>query len=90
MVSFIILFTSLGGSIGSMSTAYIFQKNLGNYYLLFATIPLILILIFSIFFQLKKKLQIISNKKLMKLDDSKNKMTLQELIDTIILSIIYL
>lgn len=56
MVSFIILFTSLGGSIGSMSTAYIFQKNLGNYYLLFATIPLILILIFSIFFSIKEKI----------------------------------
>ena len=39
MVSFIILFTSLGGSIGSISTAYIFQKNLANYYLLFASIP---------------------------------------------------
>ena len=56
IVSFIILFTSLGGSIGSMSTAYIFQKNLGNYYLLFATIPLILILIFSIFFSIKEKI----------------------------------
>ena len=55
IVSIIILFTSLGGSIGSMSTAYIFQKNLGNYYLLFATIPLILILIFSIFFSIKEK-----------------------------------
>ncbi|GGP03389.1 hypothetical protein GCM10010992_11590 [Cloacibacterium rupense] len=56
IVSIIILFTSLGGSIGSMSTAYIFQKNLGNYYLLFATIPLILILIFSIFYSIKEKL----------------------------------
>lgn len=56
LVSFIILFTSLGGSIGSISTAYIFQKNLGNYYLLFATIPLILILIFSIFFSIKEKI----------------------------------
>ena len=56
IVSIIILFTSLGGSIGSMSTAYIFQKNLGNYYLLFATIPLILILIFSTFFSIKEKI----------------------------------
>jgi hypothetical protein len=39
-----------------MSTAYIFQKNLGNYYLLFATIPLILILIFSTFFSIKEKI----------------------------------
>ena len=56
IVSIIILFTSLGGSIGSMSTAYIFQKNLANYYLLFATIPLILILIFSTFFSIKEKI----------------------------------
>lgn len=56
MVSFIILFTSLGGSIGSVSTAYIFQKNLGNYYLLFATIPLLLILVFSFVYSLKEKL----------------------------------
>lgn len=47
IVSFIILFTSLGSSMSSISTAYIFEKNLGNYYLLFATIPLILILAFS-------------------------------------------
>jgi fucose permease len=56
MVSFIILFTSLGGSIGSISTAYIFQKNLANYYLLFASIPLILILILSSFFSIKEKM----------------------------------
>ena len=55
IVSIIILSTSLGGSIGSISTSYLFQKNLGNYYLLFATIPLILILIFSSFLSLKKK-----------------------------------
>ena len=55
IVSIIILATSLGGSIGSISTSYLFQKNLGNYYLLFATIPLILILIFSSFLSLKKK-----------------------------------
>ncbi len=54
IVSAIILSTSLGGSIGSISTSYLFQKNLGNYYLLFATIPLILILIFSSFLSLKK------------------------------------
>jgi predicted MFS family arabinose efflux permease len=54
IVSAIILATSLGGSIGSISTSYLFQKNLGNYYLLFATIPLILILIFSSFLSLKK------------------------------------
>lgn len=55
IVSAIILSTSLGGSIGSISTSYMFQKNLGNYYLLFATIPLILLLIFSSFLTLKKK-----------------------------------
>ncbi|WP_446715121.1 MFS transporter [Cloacibacterium sp. TD35] len=54
MVSFIILFTSLGGSIGSISTAYIFQKNLEHYYLLFASIPLILILVISSFFSIKE------------------------------------
>lgn len=54
MVSFIILFTSLGGSIGSISTAYIFQKNLEHYYLLFASIPLILILVISTFFSIKE------------------------------------
>lgn len=54
IVSAIILATSLGGSIGSISTSYLFQKNLGNYYLLFATIPLILIFIFSSFLSLKK------------------------------------
>lgn len=48
IVSVIILFTSLGGSIGSISTSFIFQKNLGEYYLLFAAIPLILILVFSL------------------------------------------
>ena len=55
IVSFIILFTSLGGSIGSLCTSYIFQKNLGNYYLLFATIPLILILAFSLLLTFKEK-----------------------------------
>lgn len=54
MVSFIILFTSLGGSVGSISTAYIFQKNLANYYLLFASIPLILILVLSSLFSIKE------------------------------------
>lgn len=61
MVSFIILFTSLGGSIGSISTAYIFQKNLANYYLLFASIPLILILILSSFFSIKERMSINKN-----------------------------
>lgn len=56
IVSFIILSTSLGGSIGSISTSYIFQKNFGNYYLLFATIPLILILVFSSFLTVKEKI----------------------------------
>lgn len=55
IVSFIILFTSLGGSTGSLCTSYIFQKNLGNYYLLFATIPLILILAFSLLLTFKEK-----------------------------------
>jgi hypothetical protein len=61
MVSFIILFTSLGGSIGSISTAYIFQKNLANYYLLFASIPLILILILSSLFSIKERMSINKN-----------------------------
>jgi fucose permease len=55
IVSIIILFTSLGGSIGSISTSIIFHKNLGEYYLLFATIPLILILVFSLLLSFKEK-----------------------------------
>ncbi len=55
IVSVIILFTSLGGSIGSISTSFIFHKNLGEYYLLFATIPLILILVFSLRLSFKEK-----------------------------------
>ena len=56
IVSVIILATSLGGSIGSISTSYVFQKNFGNYYILFATIPLILILVFSSFLTVKEKI----------------------------------
>lgn len=61
IVSFIILFTSLGGSIGSLSTSLIFEKKLGSYYFLFASFPLILILIFSLLLFYKKLLSKFKN-----------------------------
>jgi fucose permease len=61
IVSMIILFTSLGGSIGSLSASFIFEKKLGQYYFLFASFPLILILLFSLLLFYKKLIPKINN-----------------------------
>ena len=49
-ISLVVIFSSLGGSFGSLMMAYVFEFSLGDYFILFSLLPLILIFIMSIFF----------------------------------------
>ncbi len=53
-ISLIVIFSSLGGSFGSLMMAYVFEYSLGDYFILFSLLPLLLIFIMSFFFIRKK------------------------------------
>ncbi len=50
LVSFIVIFSSLGSSIGSITTSVIFQNNWGGYFSLYTMLPATLILIITLIF----------------------------------------
>lgn len=50
LVSIIVIFSSLGSSVGSLSMSFVFQNGWSNNYALFALIPVIFILCITIFF----------------------------------------
>lgn len=50
LVSFIVIFSSLGSSIGSITTSVVFQNNLGEYFSIYAMLPAIVITIITIIF----------------------------------------
>ncbi len=52
LISFVIIFSSLGSSVGSLYMAIIFHKNISNFYPLFISIPLLII--FGLTFLLNK------------------------------------
>ena len=49
-ISLIVIFSSLGGSFGSLMMAYIFQFSLSEYFVSFSLLPLILIFFLSLIF----------------------------------------
>ena len=50
LVSFIVIFSSLGSSFGSIGMSYVFELGLDQYFILFALIPIVLILITTLIF----------------------------------------
>lgn len=53
MVSFIVIFSSLGSSVGSLGMSYVFGSGADLYFMLFATLPLMVILALTIIFSKK-------------------------------------
>ena len=50
LVSFIVIFSSLGSSFGSIGMSYVFGLGLDQYFILFALIPIVLILVTTLIF----------------------------------------
>jgi len=53
MVSFIVIFSSMGSSVGSLGMSYVFALGADLYFMLFAMLPLLLILALTIIFSRK-------------------------------------
>ena len=56
IISFIMLFSSFGSSFGSLAMAFIFQKSLDSYFMLFSLIPIVFVSILT-YFSYKKHLE---------------------------------